>query len=254
MNVLSMAIAFAALGALYAAEPVAAQHYYNASCNCSHGGFGGAALVLGSGSGRSMLLQAPAEFDAMQMGVRNTMASQAQGRAEFINSQQQSTQDWYFQQQSLAMAQRRAAQYAKAQNAQTAEGDKTLSKNTPAARGRFTPTSIPAAVGANSTSSPTAPTTNRTDLIVWPAALKGEYFWSERKMIEDPYLRTPPKLSAPKPDDYREMAKAVENMKEILDRRMIEGMERREYDEGKSFLLKLQQEVSARISKPDGSK
>ena len=174
--------------------------------------------------GQSAVIQQNA---MMQSGIRNTLSSQADTRTQNILSQRQSDRDWWFQVQQQQLAQRPA--YRSSSPALAACGFGTE----PAADG-FT------AAGADSQVA--------TDIIKWPTALQEKEFASRRALIEAPYRRSPPALSTPTAEDYRDMVKTVDEMKAILEWRLTvkSGLETKNYEQAKAFLDTLGQEASAR--------
>jgi hypothetical protein len=153
----------------------------------------------------------------VQSGIRNTLSSQAQSRADSIAGQQQANQDWWFQQQTQQSAPRGAMGYA---------------SGAPAVPVGFAPSGEPP---------PPA-----MDIIRWPTVLQETCFVPQRTRIEAPYRRTPPKLSVPTSADYRKMAGTVEDMKAVLEWRLKTGIDKADYDAAKTFLNQLAQEVTAR--------
>jgi hypothetical protein len=167
----------------------------------------------------------------VQSGIRNTLTSQAQDRTDAIMNQRQANQNWWSQVQNQQMEQRQAREYSSP--AAIAAG---LGAD-PAAAG-FAPASSPPAVA--------------TDIIKWPPVLQGREFASYRTQIEAPYRRSPPGLSTPTPDDYREMAKAVDDMKAVLEWRLgQDGLATQDYQQAKAFLNTLGQELRGRLSSDD---
>ena len=88
------------------------------------------------------------------------------------------------------------------------------------------------------------------DIIKWPTVLQERCFASERTKIEAPYRRTPPKLSMPRPADYRQMASIVADMQAVLEWRLSKGVDTAEYNAAKVFLDKIGEEISARAKRP----
>jgi hypothetical protein len=220
--------AFVAGGMLAVIGPASAQ-FYSGYGYGGWGGTNGSAALLGSDyrqatamqlKSQSMLAGQQAAMEqnyVVQSGIRNTLSSQAQSQTNAILSQQQANQDWWFQQQSQQMAQRKAMEKYGA----------------PAIPTGFAPAGGP------------PPAT--TDIIQWPTVLQEQCFASERAKIESPYRHAPPpKLSVPTPADYRSMASAVEDMKAILEWRLTEGVSTTEYNAAKEFLNRLGEEVTAR--------
>jgi hypothetical protein len=87
-----------------------------------------------------------------------------------------------------------------------------------------------------------------TDIIKWPTAIQEREFASRRAEVEAPYRRSPPDLSTPTPDDFRNMVTTVEEMKAILEWRLgvRSGLPTREYEQANAFLNQLGQEASER--------
>ena len=195
------------------------------------GGMNGSAALLGSDYRQATAIQTTAQSRqfgqqaameqnyVVQSGIRNTLSNQAQSQTNAILSQQQANQDWWFQQQSQEMAQRRARAYASGASA---------------AAVNFAPSAEPPPAAM--------------DIIKWPAALQEPCFASERAKIEAPYRRTPPKLSVPAPADYRNMASTVEDMKAVLQWRLTDGIATADYDAAKTFLNRLGEEVTAQAA------
>ena len=193
------------------------------------GGTNGSAALLGADNRQATAMQLKAQSMqagqqaamqqnyVVQSGIRNTLSSQAQSQTNAILSQQQANQDWWFQQQSQQMAQRRAS---------------GVCFGAPAVPVGFAPSGGPPPAAM--------------DIIKWPTVLQEPCFASERAKIEAPYRRTPPKLSVPTPADYRQMAGTVEDMKAVLEWRLKEGVDTADYNAAKAFLNQLGQEVTAR--------
>ncbi len=201
-----------------------------------YGGWGGtnAAALLGSNQRQATIMQIKAQNmqtgqqatmaknNLMQSGIRDMMSSQAQSRSDSIVSQKQANQDWWFQHQSQQMAQR----WARANDSSSA---------VPAG---FAPSPGPPAAAL--------------DVIQWPTILQDPGFTAERARIEAPYRRTPPKLSAPTPADYRKMADTVEDMKAMLTWRLRGGINTSDFNAATTFLNQLGAEVAARAQASDG--
>jgi hypothetical protein len=163
----------------------------------------------------------------VQSGIRNTLLTQAQQQTNAIQSQQQANQDWWFQVQQQQMAEQRA-------------------------RGPSAPAPVgggyaadPAAVGYGL---PVARPPVAADIIQWPPVLQEPTFAALRAEIEAPYRRSPPAVSAPTADDYRNMVKTVQEMKAVLEWRLGQGsgLLTQDYDQAKAFLDKMGQEALAR--------
>jgi hypothetical protein len=230
MNYQILAVALLAGGMLGLPGPVAAQIYPGYGYgDWGWGGVNGAAALLGSDTRQATAMQLKAQSMqagqqaamqqnyVVQSGIRNTLSSQAQSQTNAILGQQQASQDWFFQQQSQELAQRRAREAA---------------TGAPPVPVGFAPAGAPPAVAM--------------DIIKWPTVLQEPCFASERTQIEAPYRRTPPKLSVPTTADYRKMAGTVEDMKAVLEWRLKEGVDTTEYNAAKAFLNQLSQELSAR--------
>lgn len=165
----------------------------------------------------------------VQSGIRNTLSSQADYRTQNIVNQQQSNRDWWFQVQQQQVAQQRAYQQRSPALAAAGFAGASLAADSAAA----------------------GPTPEvETDIIKWPPALQEKEFASRRAAIEAPYRRTPPKLSVPTAEDYRNMVKDVQDMKAILEWRLSvrSGLQTNEYEQAKAFLDKLGQEAKARAA------
>jgi hypothetical protein len=226
-----MLIAALGAGVILLARPAVAQFYPGGYGYGGYGGWAGTGAALaGSDYRQAAIIDAKAQSMqagqqlaaqqnyVVQSGIRNTLSSQAQANANAIQSQQQATQDWWFQHQAQQMAADRAQPKA--------GGDYATAPL------RFGPPSSPPPVNM--------------DIIQWPTLLQEQCFASERAKIEAPYRRTPPKLSVPTPADYREMAATVEDMKAVLEWRLTEGVNTGEYNAASAFLTRLGQEVAAR--------
>ena len=219
-------------GMLGLAGPASAQFFPSYGYG-GWGGYDGAAALLGSDQRQVTAMQLKAQNMqagqqaamqqnyVVQSGIRNTLSNQAQSQTNAILSKQQANQDWWFQQQSQQMAQRRAAEYA---------------SGAPAVPVGFAPSGGPPPASM--------------DIIKWPTVLQESCFASERAKIEAPYRRTPPKLSAPTPADYTQMASTVEDMKAVLEWRLKDGVNTADYNAAKVFLNQLGQEVTARAKRP----
>jgi hypothetical protein len=193
------------------------------------GGTNGSAALLGADYQQATAMQMKAQSMqagqertmqqnyVVQSGIRNTLSSQAQSQTNAILSQQQADKDWWFQQQSQQMAQRRAIEYST--GAQP----------------------MPVGLGPSGGPPPAA-----MDIIKWPTVLQEQCFASERTQIEAPFRRTPPKLSVPTTADYGKMASAVEDMKAVLEWRLKDGVDLSNYNTAKTFLNQLGHELAAR--------
>jgi hypothetical protein len=163
----------------------------------------------------------------VQSGIRNTLTSQADARTQNILSQQQSNRDWWLQVQQQQTAGRQAY-------------------------GNGSPALVAAGCGAGPVAGGFALAGPRPevamDIIKWPTVLQEDEFDSRRALIEAPYRRSPPALSAPTANDYRDMVKNVDEMKVILEWRLSvkSGLNTNDYERAKAFLDKLGQEASAR--------
>ena len=162
----------------------------------------------------------------VQNGIRNTLINQAQSQTNAIQSQRQSNQDWWFQYQSQQMAERRAEAY----------------RTPPAGSVAMAP-----AVAAPAAPAATPPTAS-TDIIRWLPLFEDPRFAQPRAAIEAPYRRSPPGLSTPTVDDYRNMVKAVEQMKAIS-AQMTGEISARDYLQAEAFLKQMGQEASQRADR-----
>jgi hypothetical protein len=163
----------------------------------------------------------------VQSGARNTLSTQANARTQGIVSQQQSNRDWWFQVQQQQSAGRGAYEHGS-----------------------------PALVSAGFSAEPVTggfavagPVPEvAMDIIKWPSTLHEEMFASRRALIEAPYRRSPPALSAPTANDYRDMVKNVDEMKAMLEWRLsvMSGLNTNDYEQAKAFLDKLGKEASER--------
>jgi hypothetical protein len=213
------------------AGPASAQ-FYPGYGNGGWGGWNGSAALLGSDYKQAQAMQLKAESRqagqeasmnqnyVVQSGIRNTLSSGAQSRSAAILSQQQATQDWWFQHQSQQMARQQSTDF-------------TMAAMPVTTRSGFSPFGSPAPVA--------------TDIIPWPALLQEQCFASERTKIEAPYRRTPPKLSTPTEADYQQMVSTVEDMKAVLQWRLSEGVDTNEYNAAKTFLNQLGSELGQRV-------
>jgi hypothetical protein len=154
----------------------------------------------------------------VQSGIRNTLLTQAQGQTNAVLNQRQANQDWWFQYQGQKMAAQR--------------GGGTGASAALVGVGGFEPAD-PAPQAA-------------MDIIQWPALLQAPAFASRRAEIEAPYRRSPPGLSVPTTNDYRNMAKTVEQMKDILDWLTRDGVNTQQYDLANACLNKIGQEARER--------
>jgi hypothetical protein len=163
----------------------------------------------------------------VQSGIRNTLTSQADTRTQNILSQQQSNRDWWFQVQQQQTAGRQTYGYGSSALVAAGSGAEPVAGGFDVAG--------PSPVVA-------------MDIIKWPSALQEEMFASRRALIEEPYRRSPPALSAPTANDYRDMVKNVDEMKAMLEWRLSvkSGLETNDYEQAKAFLDKLGQEASER--------
>ena len=163
----------------------------------------------------------------VQSGARNMLSTQADARTQNILSQRQSYRDSWFQIQQQQMAERQAY-------------------------GSGSPALVSAGCGAGPVTggfAVSAPVPEvAMDIIKWPTTLQEPMFASRRALIEAPYRRSPPALSAPTANDYREMVKTVDEMKAMLEWRLSvkSGLDANEYEQAKAFLDKLGQEASER--------
>jgi hypothetical protein len=178
----------------------------------SGGGSGG-----GGGNGAGIL----PDLDAQQAaGIRKTLSSEAQRRADTLLGQQQAAQDWLLQQQT-----------------QRKQRGTTAAEN-----------------GTRGNTPPSGPPPAAMDIIKWPALLQERSFASERAKIEAPYRRSPSKLSAALAADYRQMASTVEDMKAMLEGRLKKGVDTADYNAAKGFLGQLGQEIAARLQTAGNAK
>ena len=228
MNRRILVAAVVAGGLLGLTGPAAAQFYPGYGYG-GWGGTNGSAALLGADYRQATAMQLKAQSMqagqqaamgqnyVVQSGIRNTLSSQAQSQTNAILSQGQANQDWWFQQQSQQMAQRRTMET------------------------QYGAPAVPVGFGP-----PGGPPPAAMDIIQWPTVLQESCFASERTRIEAPYRRTPPKLSVPKPSDYGKMADTVEDMEAVLEWRLKTGLATADYNAAKTFLTKLGQEVTAR--------
>jgi hypothetical protein len=163
----------------------------------------------------------------VQSEVRNTLSTQANSRTQDILSQQQSNRDWWFQVQQQQTARRQTYEY----------GSPAL------VSAGFSAEPV---TGGFAVASPLPEVS--MDIIKWPCALQEQMFASRRALIEAPYRRSPPALSAPTANDYRDMVKTVDEMKAMLEWRLSvnSGLETSDYEQAKAFLDQLSQEASER--------
>jgi hypothetical protein len=167
----------------------------------------------------------------VQSGARNMLSTQADARTEAIHSQRQSNRDSWFQVQQQQMAGRQAYEHG-------------------------SPALVSAGFGAGPVTGGFAvagPLPEvAMDIIKWPSTLQEQMFASRRALIEAPYRRSPPALSAPTANDSREMVKTVDEMEAMLEWRLSvkSGLDANEYEQAKAFLEKLGQEAKARLKVP----
>ena len=157
--------------------------------------------------------------------------TQANERTDAILSQRQSNRDSWFQFQQQQMAGRQAY-------------------------GQGSPALVSAGFGAGPSTGGFAvaapPPEAAMDIIKWPSTLQEPMFASRRALIEAPYRRSPPDLSVPTANDYRDMVKTVAEMEAMLEWRLSvkSGLEANDYEQAKVFLEKLGQEAKARLKVP----
>ncbi len=230
----AMLVAVLAGGGVLGLARLAPAQFYPGYGYGGWGGTNGSAALLGADYRQATAMQlksqsmqtgqqaAMEQNYVVQSGIRNTLASQAQSQANAIASQQQATQDWWFQHQAQQMAEQRAMN----------TGVGGIGQATLQAAAGFAPSGGPPPVAM--------------DIIQWPTALQDPCFASERTKIEAPYRRSPPKLSVPTAADYRNMASTVEDMKAVLEWRLKDGLNTADYNVATGFLKTLGQEVSDR--------
>jgi hypothetical protein len=224
---------FAAISVLASPEVGFAQFWpgaYGYGGYGSWGGWGGrgAAEIEAASQARQLgQIRAMEQNKIVQEGIRNTLTTQAQSQTNSILNQRQANQDWWFQTQQQQAAQRKA-------------GD---GEEAPVAGG-FGP--VPPPNGFGGLAEIEASREVALDIIKWPTALQEKAFDTRRALIEAPYRRSPPRLSVPTADDYRDMVKTIEEMKTILEWRLQNGMITEDYEQAKAFLSKLGQEAQSR--------
>ncbi|MGA2066012.1 MAG: hypothetical protein ABSG86_13650 [Thermoguttaceae bacterium] len=229
-------IGLAAACLLAAAGPASAQ-FWPGYGYAGYGGWGGAGAQYANRQQVAAQERQVGQIAAMgqnamvQSGIRNTLSTQAQSRTNSIIGERQDNQNWWFQYQGQQMAQQRAQDY------RPGAGQAAVAAFEPAAA---------------------APPAVASDVIQWPTVLQEPAFAYERAQIEAPYRRHPPGLSAPAPDDYRNMVASVARMKAVLEWRLGQGsgLNTDDYQQAKAFLAKLGQEASQRAEqggKPAGS-
>jgi hypothetical protein len=164
---------------------------------------------------------------AVQMGARNMLSSQADARTQNILSQQQSNRDWWFQTQQQQTAGRQPSDNGSPALVSAGFGAE------PVTGGFVVPAPVPEVA---------------MDIIAWPSVLQEDMFASRRALIEAPYRRSPPDLSAPTGNDYRDMVKTVDEMKAMLEWRLSvkSGLPTNSYEQAKAFLDNLGKEASER--------
>jgi len=266
----SILIAVIVANSTIASARFAVAQFYPRHAFCCFGDAAGAAVLLSSGYHNSASMQMSAHSSMMQDDIRNTLSSEAHRRADALVDQGRANQDWFFQYQAQQMAQRQAAAYAaptkpapatpvspgESNEAPTNEAD--APSHEPPSTG---PTSLAPSDLAPSEEASATPVTSPADdtqfsprggppqvtldVIQWPKVLQNAGFASERTQIEAPYRRTPPKLSVPKPADFRKMISIVEDMKSVLDWKLHDGMRTSEYNGAKAFLDALEHEATA---------
>jgi hypothetical protein len=185
----------------------------------NYGDWGGGAVYMFNNSfvGAPPKQQGPTQSMLLQNQVSNTMIAQGQERTQAIASQRQSYKDWWFQTQQQQSAARPAA-----------------------------PSAL--SLVGNFGFEPDPPPKAAMDVIQWPVLLQRPTFASRRTLIEAPYRRTPPKLSAPTAHDYREMIPTIEEMKDILEWLTREGVDTNQYNQAKAFLNLIEQEARQRAA------
>lgn len=194
----------------------------NNASNDYYGGFGdGAQVNLNYNMGFVGAANRPSPQPMVQQNtIQNTMLAQAQAQSSALLAQRQANRDWWFQTQAQQMTRQPAAGFGGAAAGLGLEG---VDPSPPA-------------------------------VIKWPYLLQQPRFASRRALIEAPYLRSPPGLSAPTPEDYTAMVKTIEEMKALLERVKEEGASTYLYNEADSFLDKIDREARDRSQGPAASK
>lgn len=222
---------------LAAIHPASAQFFPSVGYG-GWGGWNGSAALAGSDYLRATGMELTAQSRqltqqaAMQQNlvvhntIQNTLSTEAQSRASAIASQRQADRDWWFQTQQQKFA---------------GQGTRPASAPVAVAAG-FGPAPTS---GGFAPADPTPPAS--TDIIKWPSVLQERPFASRRTLIEKPYRQSPPGLSVPTADDYRNMVKTISEMKAILEWRLSQGgLITEDYEQAKAFLDKIGQEASQR--------
>jgi hypothetical protein len=227
-------IGFTAVWLVASASPAWAQFWPGNAFG--YGGFGG--YPIGSFNTTRNIAQqnyengqvAAFEQNAtMQRNIQNTLSNQAVARTNEIENRRSSNRDWWFQVQEQQMAQQRA-------------------------RPPVSPMSGSVSVARDPNAVASRDPAVSTDIIPWLPLLQDPQFAELRAKIEAPYRRTPPKLSAPTPSDYRDIDKAVEQMKAILSG-LTASVSAQQYLQAQAFLDQMGKEARERSdageSKPD---
>jgi hypothetical protein len=173
---------------------------------------------------------------AVGSSIRNTMTTQAQNRADAIARQRQDYKDWWYQTEQQQMTGRPA------------------SSATGAAAPMAGGAGMRQPVVGGMTMEDLYPDVH-LDIIKWPRVLQERSFATRRALIEAPYRRSPPKLSAPTIADYRNMVSTVNEMKSILEWRLGKygGLPTVDYEQAKAFLNNLAFEAQQRADQGGNS-
>ncbi len=210
-----LVVVLVAAGVLCAADRAPAQYFFSSGGDPFRSDIGD--VLPGAHYRQFGQAVAQAQNDAMQSKIRNILSVQAQIRTDSIYNQREMEQDWCFRQQSQQLAQRRFMAQA------------------------YHIRAIPRRPGQ-----PGANHVTGRNVIQWPPLLQESCFATERARIETPYRRTPSKLSTPTPVDYRNMVRAVDDIKAVLDWRLRKGVNTADYQVAVAFLNELGAEAVAR--------
>ncbi len=171
------------------------------------------------------------QMSGMESGIRNSVNSGDRRYSQDLYNQQQANRDWWFQVQQQQVAQRQAA----------------------ASRYAVPPAGFAAApAGFEAASVPAAPKAN-SDIIKWLPLLQAPQFAAQRAQIEAPYRRSSKGLSIPTAEDYRNMLKAVGQMRVTL-KGMTNDITAQQYLDADAFLNELAREINDRLGTAEPKK
>jgi hypothetical protein len=160
-------------------------------------------------------------------GINQSLAQQANYRTQTMQAEKDSAKDWWFQQQSMQMAQRKA--------------------------GSYRPTNLPESDYAGTDEQPAA-----REIMLWPTLLKDPAFDELRAEIEAPFRRAHAANKALSADDYRGILKSIDAMKKMLKQISSQVLES-EYSAVVSYLDELAADANKRLAarsapKPEAGK